>query len=278
MEYKLIASDLDGTLLDKDGCVSSENWAAIEEMQKLGVFVVPATGRAFGELPLELRESPLIRYYITSSGAAIYDKDTGSSYDLGLPRGLGNDVLDKLYSYPVTLFFHGENKSYVEESTHNVPHYESFHLNQYWVDFALQKEVPIPDLKAFAYSTPSMESVTVFFKNMEDILECKAFFEKDERLLVAQTDPYDLEICATRAGKGNAIRLLAEVLSIPVDATIAVGDSTNDLTMIEAAGLGLAMSNAVEAVKVAADAVICSNQEHAMAYILARYIRKEKER
>ena len=74
MEYKIVASDLDGTLLQYDGRVSAENWRAIEEMGKMGVQFVPASGRSFNEMPDELRESPLIRYYITSDGTTVYDK------------------------------------------------------------------------------------------------------------------------------------------------------------------------------------------------------------
>ena len=274
MEYQLIASDLDGTLLDNNGCVSDENWAAIETLQKLGVWFVPATGRAFEAMPTELKENPLIRYYITSNGAMVYDKERGKSYDLALPRQLATQVLDKLYSYPVCVMLHAENRSCVEQSTHNTAYYESYNLNRMWQKYVLEKETPVPELKKLAYNAPIVESITVFFKNMEDLLECKAFFQKDERLQVAQTDPHNMEICASRAGKGKALRLLAEKLSVPVEATIAVGDSTNDLTMITAAGLGLAMANAVPEVKVAADGVICANQEHGIRYILEHYIHR----
>ncbi len=272
MEYRLIASDLDGTLLNKDGRVSPENWAAIEKLQKLGIQFVPATGRAFEAMPTELKESPLIRYYITSNGAMVYDKQIGKAYELALPRQLATQVLDQLYSYPVCVMCHTENRSCLEQSTHNAAYYETFHMNRIWVDYVLEKETPVPDLKKLAYSTPFVESITVFFKNMEDLQECKALFQQDERLSVAQTDPYNIELCAARAGKGNALRLLSEVLSVPIEATIGVGDSTNDMTMIQTAGLGLAMSNAVPEIKAAADAVICSNQEHGIQHILDHYI------
>ena len=271
MKYQIIATDLDGTLLNSRGAVSPENWAAIEKLQALGAHLVPATGRAFQAMPTELIESPLIRYYITSNGAAVYDKKTGSSYELALSRQLANEVLDKLYSYPVCVMFHTENRSCTEARTHNAAYYESFHMNRTWVNYVLEKETPIPDLKELAYSARSIESVTVFFRNMEELLECKAFFEKDSRLQVAQTDAYNIEICSSQAGKGNALRLLADILGTSVDAAIAVGDSTNDMTMIETAGLGLAMSNGVPEVKAAADGVICSNREHAMQYILEHY-------
>ena len=270
--YKIIASDLDKTLLNNACQVSPENWAAIEKLHQLGVNFVPASGRSFEEMPMELRESPAIRYYISSNGSVVYDKATGSSYELAFPHELGQKVLDKLYSYPVCIMLHAENRSYVEESTHNADHYRSFHMNRIWVEFVLGLDKPIPDLKTFAYNLPTIQSFCVFFRNMEDLLECKAFLEQDPQLLVAQTDPCNLEIFAAQAGKGNAIRLLAGLLSIPVEATIAVGDSTNDMTMIQAAGLGLAMANAVPELKDAADAVICSNEEHGMQYILKHYI------
>lgn len=271
MEYKLIATDLDGTLLNNEGAVSPENWEAIRKLLEMGVLLVPTTGRVFSELPAELRESPLIRYYITSNGATVYDKQTGKRYELGMSRDLTTDVLDKLYSYPVNVFFHSQNNSYVEAATHNADHYESFNMNEYWVSFALDKEVPMQNLKEYAYNAPSVESVTVFFKHMADLKECQAFFKKDPRLQVAQTDPYDLELCAAHAGKGNALRLLTEVLNIPVEATIGVGDSTNDTTLIQAAGLGLAMENAVPEIKEMADRVICTNLDHGMRYILNNY-------
>ena len=77
---------------------------------------------------------------------------------------------------------------------------------------------------------------------------------------------------ASSAGKGNALLLLAELLGVDRNATIAVGDSTNDCTMVETAGLGLAMDNAVPKLKAVADAVVCNNRDHVVKYILEHYI------
>lgn len=272
MQYKILASDLDGTLFNNKAEVSPENWAAIEKMQKMGVQFVPASGRSFAEMPVELRESPLIRYYICSDGSAVYDKHTGKSYDLAFDRDVGRQVLDKFYSYDVCMMLHADNLSYVEESTHNAEHYKSYHMNKYWVYFALFFEKPVSNLKELAYSLPAIQSFCVFFKNMEELQECKAFFEKDDRLLVAQSDPYNLEVFASHAGKGNALWLLADVLGVPREATIGVGDSTNDMTLVQSAGLGLAMENAVPELKDVADVVICSNEEHSAQYILEHYM------
>jgi len=104
-------------------------------------------------------------------------------------------------------------------------------------------------------------------------LECKEFFVKHPDLLVAQSHKYNLEVFGKNAGKGNAGLKLAEILGIDKKDTIAVGDSTNDYTMIKAAGLGLAMENAVDELKAVADTIICNNDRHSAKYILDNYIK-----
>ena len=274
MQYKIIASDLDKTLLNKDQKVSAENWRAIEKMHEMGIHFVPASGRAFEEMPTELLESPLIRYFITSDGTTVHDKETGITHELPLPTELARQVLDKIYAYPICLMLHADTKSYVEEATHNPRDYARFHMNDYWIDFSLEKEAPVRDLKSFAYKLPAIQSIVPFFLNIEDKQACKAYFEQDPRLLLAQTDPYNLEIFSADAGKGNALMLLADILGIDPKATIAVGDSTNDRTMVQAAGLGLAVDNAVPELKAVADEVICDHTEHCAKYILEHYIEK----
>lgn len=272
MGYQIIASDLDRTLLSADFTVSKENWKAIEQICAKGVHFVPASGRAYEEMPAELLESPLIRYYITSDGTTVYDKKTDTTHELPMSRALGHYVLDKIFSYDVCVMIHADTKSYVDERTHNAKDYAGYNMSEYWIKFALDKEKAVPDLKAFAYALPAIQSIVPFFRRMEDLEECRDFFQKDPRLILAQTHPYNLEVFDASAGKGNALLLLADLLHVDRADTIAVGDSTNDATMVQAAGLGLAMGNAVPELKAVADAVICDYREHSAKYILEHYI------
>ena len=103
MNYRLVATDLDGTLLDREGKISTENWSAIEEMKARRVHFVPASGRCLAELPVELRESELIRYYILSGGAVIYDK-AKDHFDKTCPaKAIKDRILDTVFQYPVCL-------------------------------------------------------------------------------------------------------------------------------------------------------------------------------
>lgn len=272
MDYKIIASDLDGTLLSHDS-ISKENQDAIKEIINKGVYFVPATGRAFDELPKDLKETELFRYYIVSDGAQIYDKQNNEMFEFSIKKEKTKQILDKLYSYDVCIFVHHDIYSYCDKLKHDAQIYKSYNMNKHWVEFSLAKEVTKENFKEFVYSLEEIPLFVPFFKNMEDLLECKAYFEKDEDLLIAQTDPHNLEIFSKNAGKGNSLLRLAEILGVNKEATIAVGDSTNDYTMVKMAGLGLAVDNAVEELKKVADKVICNYKEHSAKYILENFIK-----
>ena len=273
MDYKIIASDLDGTLLCGKDLVSPENWKAIAELKEQGVHFVPASGRAYMEMPLCLRESPLIRYYIYSDGAAIYDKETDTSYTLPLPKKKGHEVLDRIFQYPITIMLHANTQAYVEAAHHSPEGYAQYGLNALWTEFALAYDNPVENLQSFAYTLEQIDSLVPFFRNKADRELCKALFLQDPELLVAETDPNNLEIFSATAGKGNALMYLADILGVDRKATIAVGDSTNDSTMIQAAGLGLAMANSVPELAAIADRTVCHYKEHVVKYIQENIIK-----
>lgn len=270
MQYQIIASDLDGTLL-YNGQVSRENWQAIEKLRDMGVHFVPASGRSFYEMPKEIRESDLIRYYITSDGTMVYDKHTETTWEIPMEKDLGHWVLDRLYEYPMGMMLHADTHSYVDKTLHQRAVCESYNMPDVWFALICQSNVPVPDIREFAYSREHMQMICAFFRQEKDLAACMERLSSHPELLVAQSDPYNLEVFSRKAGKGNALMLLAEKLGISPEATIAMGDSTNDMTMIRAAGLGLAMENGVPPLKQAAHKVICSNDQHCVDYVLRHY-------
>lgn len=271
MGYKIIASDLDGTLINSSGGISERNLSAIERLYNMGVHFVPTSGRAFNEMPDNVKSHPLIRYYISSDGGAVYDKKEDKTYDLSMPKSVSNAVLDTFYKYPVNMMVHSDTSSYVDLDLHNDDDYVRCNLNNTWRRFVYEMDVPKPDFKNFVYSLDSIQSFCVFFENMSDLNECMDSFLKMPEILTAQSHEYNIEVFSSKAGKGNALYLLADILGVQHADTIAVGDSTNDMTMVKAAGLGLAMDNAVDPLKAAADAVICDNDSHAIEFILNNY-------
>lgn len=271
MNYQIIATDLDGTLLDESGKVSPENWLALEKLTKMGVQVVPASGRALEEMPRQIQDCPYFRYYIASNGAGLYDKQTGLIRQWAFSRELGHKLLDLLTSYETTSLIHIGTKTYMDESTHHPSYYAGFNMNPTWQTYCMTYLVPIPDQLGFAYRQEHIQSFTTFFKRQEDLQAVWAVLSADSRIALAQTDPFNIEIFSSQAGKGTALRYLAHHLGVDQSATIAMGDSTNDLSMIKAAGLGLAVENAAPKAKEEADEVICHHRDHVLKYVLEHY-------
>ena len=95
-KYRIVCSDLDGTLFNNHTQISRENLEAIDMLIQKGVYFVPSTGRTFSELPAELKEHPAIRYIIHSNGAAVLDKQTNTRILTCIPNQATRKVLDLL--------------------------------------------------------------------------------------------------------------------------------------------------------------------------------------
>ena len=273
MSYKIIATDLDGTLFNSQGKISDENFEAIKELTDRGILVVPASGRAYREMPSIVRDHPLFRYYITSDGGTVYDKKEDKTYELAMSKEVSNAVLDVLYEYPINMMLHADVNSYVDADLNTIEEYKKCNYSDFWIYFVQKNDVVKENFKEFAYSHEAVQMFCVFFANLEDIEACKKRFDAMPEVIYAQSNEYNLEVFSKNAGKGNALYLLADILGIDRADTIAVGDSTNDFTMVTQAGLGLAMDNAMDALKQAADKVICNNDEHSIKYILENFIK-----
>lgn len=273
--YKIIACDLDGTLLDSCGLMSEENKSAIEDLTSFGVEFVPATGRTISEIPKELIENPSIRYYIYANGAGVYDKLTDERILLCMSKEVSNKVLDIITSYDTHITFRHGGECYADISQQTDECYRYYNV---WHNHkAVIKTYAnlIENLKDFCCTLDNVEVFTVFFKNENDEKEAKKRLMKTGDVYLMDSFPSGLgiEICSVNSGKGRALKALADKLKLDISQTVSCGDSDNDQTMIDMAGLSLAPSNACQSIKDTADAVICSNDEHIVKYILENYIK-----
>lgn len=274
IDYKIVATDLDGTLFNTSIEVSKENLAAIQEMDRRGVHFVPSSGRAYTEIPDKVLKIPEARYVICADGATVYDQKTKKIIcSTNMNKELSKLVLDMLYEYQTLLTVRYEGLAYVDEKLHDWDLYDEYRLTGNYKKFIYDFDRPTPDFKQFCYDLPSIEMICVFFKSNREMAECKKRLLETGRVQVASSEPYNLEVFDINAGKGNSLLKLADYLGVDRAATIGVGDSLNDMDNIRKAGLGLAMENACEALKVEANRIICNNDEHAMKYILENFIK-----
>ena len=272
-DYKIVASDLDGTLLNSSGEVSEENWQAIAEMTARGVHFVPCTGRTLHEMDPKIRDNPLVRYIIHSDGAVVYDKQTDRRIPMCMSQGVAERALDALGRYASLPAVRFERNVYMnaEQMTDEV--FEEFHVSDYSRNIVFPWSNRMDRFEAFCRSMDQIEMIGSYFPSIE---ERDAFVEELEQTgdyLFARWEGLNYcEVFSKHAGKGNALLRLADELAIDHSETIGVGDSTNDLTLIQCAGKGLLTANGFASLREVADEVICSNDEHVMRYILEHYL------
>ena len=270
--YKLIASDLDGTLLQDDKSLSKENDQAMFEIAKKGVHFVPCSGRSVFEIPTYVREHPAVRYVIGGDGSMIYDRETGEQTIFGMPKEVVQTVLDIYAEYDVSLSVRYKGKCYVRADEHDVDIYRSYRYDDAYIDFLYAFSHQVEDFNAFCRRLDEIEMICAFFKTDEEWKSCQARMDALDTVQTAVCNDNSFEVFSIDAGKGKAMLRLAETLGIDQSETIAVGDTINDRTSVQAAGLGLAMGNGYEEIKAIADAVVCRNDEHVARYLLEHYL------
>ena len=270
-KYKIVCSDLDGTLLDSNGKASAQNLRAIEQLAARGVIFVPSTGRAFSDLPAELRDHPSIRYFICSTGASVVDRHAGKSHLSAVSRPLLAQVFSILDRYEIHLTVRQGGTCYVDQRYANAEAFDYYNVSGPHQEIVNHYAVWHDSFPAFCQTVDDVEMVAAFFKDRDEWLAAQKEIETLGGLRVALAFDCCIEITNVDAGKGNAMLWLADHLGIDREDTLSVGDSDNDATILQAAGLGLAVSNACPSLMEVADEVICSNDEHAIEYILNNY-------
>lgn len=266
MKYKIIASDLDGTLLNSRSEVGEKNFTAISSLRERGIYFVPATGRTYAEIPDEIKACADIRYFILSNGALVLDKLCDEKIHFCINKSNTLRLYGIISRYDAHLTARHDGKSYAEPLTEEGIEHHFIDENHVRV---LKRYAIFPDDFSNVINTVEyLEVVSAYFHSNEERMMCKAEIEEGGEIRAVLVGKYGLEIFSAAAGKGAALLALCDKLGIKREEAIGVGDSGNDLSLIEAAGVGLAVKNATDTLIAAADRVICSNDDGVVAYIL----------
>lgn len=272
MDIKLIAIDLDGTLLDSKKHLSNANRQALIQCVQKGIWVVPCTGRTVHGIPAEVKDISGIRYAITTNGAVIEDMEENAVIDTRmLSREHALELLRMVDSYHVMY------DPYIDRRGITEPRFYE-HLSEYCLSPELQELVQrtrdvYPNIIEFVEkSNKSVEKINLFFPDMEERARLRAELEKRGDVLITSSLINNLEINAFGATKGEAILRLASHLGISEKQTMAIGDGENDYSMIQKAGIGVAMKNGSKELLAAADYITDTNDENGVASAINRLI------
>lgn len=284
MKYKIIVLDLDGTLTNSKKEITKPTLEALLDIQKKGVKVVLASGRpTIGVLPLakQLHMDEYGSYVLSFNGARITDCRTGAIVSNRLlPKHVirpAFELAKKYAQYGVDLITYDESISRSSDSNSLGKDriISGFRPNQYTQLEADINHIPIDmvsDLPSYVtwdinklLGTGEPEYIDMLRR---DAIE---YFGSD--LGIYCSDPFFLELVSPGVEKASSMDILLKKLELTREEMICIGDGYNDISMIKAAGLGVAMANAQPAVLEAADYVTKSNNEDGVVAVIDKFIR-----
>lgn len=259
---KLMVFDLDGTLFDSNKHVPPDASRLLHIAQEAGVETVPCTGRPVGGISAETREAMAARRFaISSNGAAVTDLTNGQNLRLW-PLELSSVLTVRRMTGNRETSFEAyySGKSYVSESDY--ARSEEF-FPPAMQEYYRASRVPLPELDSFILQHGDrIEKINLSFSSCRAREVIAEELKKLPGIYCTSSVSNNLELMNPHANKGVALTWLAGYLGIPIGNTVAFGDESNDIPLLTAAGFSVAMGNASQAVKDAADMVTDSNDEN----------------
>jgi len=266
--YKLIAIDIDDTLITDDKRVTTGTSEAIHKAVEQGVHVTLATGRMYASAQAIAKQLQLNVPLITYQGSLI---KTALDERILYERHVPTDIAESLFAYC---------------DVHNL-HIQAYHndqlyakkINQKLLDYCALSNVPYtiePEIHKLA-QLPQTKMIIIDEPARLDLLKPQFEAMFGDRVHITKSKPNFLEFIHPEGTKGHALHVLADLFDCPMDSVIAIGDSWNDVEMLQAAGLGVAMGNAVPALKDVADYVTRTNDDEGVKHVFEKFVFKNDE-
>ena len=285
--YKLVAIDLDGTMLNKYGVITENTKNVIKKVQEKGVEVIIASGRPINSVKNFSKEINSQKYFISGNGAITYDiKNDKILYENILNKNkvlqvikiceensiyynvyTENGIIAKNLNYN-TLYYYKENLNKLEENKTHINIVESIY------DYIEKRDEKILKIMICDGSKTIFNSIMKKIREITDI-EILDVSHMSRKIIKQGTEEIALEyfyteISAKDVDKWNALEKLIELMNITKEEVVTIGDNANDIKMLKNAGLGVAMGESAPYVKECANEVTTSNDNDGVAVILEK--------
>lgn len=276
MKYKMIAVDMDGTLLKDNKEVSEVNKEAIRKAREAGVKVVVCTGRIFTSAKAYAKIVGSLAPIIASNGAYIREKDKDEViYEKPLPVEKLLKVISIIKEQGFYPHIYTTNTIYTEKLVFSSKNYAT------WNENLAEKDRVIIEIVEDINEVVS-DGRHLFIKavamgdDLEKLNVLRNRIKEEVEVSIMSSVPNNLEITEFGTSKGEGVRILADFYGIKKEEVICIGDNENDISMIEYAGLGVAMENSPEAIKAIADYVTDTNENDGVAKVIEKFIFNKK--
>lgn len=265
-KIKLIALDLDGTLLHEDKSISPDTLRIIQALADRGITIVPATGRNLPGIQDNILQVQPIQYAICSNGANIIDLSNGGLlYSFPIPAQDAVNVITYLQQFPTVIYLHTDQGTIRSKNWNDSGLAERFP----YIQFHENNE---PDLTEYIQNhSVKIWKIGVFVLDDQIFEQLLSNGSPIPQIVMNRTGECNIELNCAEASKGNALKTLCDYLDLSLEETLAIGDNQNDLEILGCAGVSVAMGNAGEDVKAAADYVAGTNDEDGAAVFLREF-------
>lgn len=271
-KIKLVAMDLDGTVLNSDKQISNHTREVFEQATSQGIYIVPCTGRIIKTVPDFLKNIKGVRYFICSNGAAVYDGvENKIVYSNYMDTDVVFQVLNQLEGYHCTEDIYRNGQGYMERKYLD-------NLTDYGIEGHLLKLVtdsrdPVDNLREYIKENPEqIEKICIFFDDMHQRQEVLDKLNGLGTVNATTSLANNIEVMEKTCNKGDGLYHLAKYLGLSMDEVMACGDAGNDTEMIKVAGLGVVMENGNESLKEQANYITKTNDEDGVAYAVEKFV------
>ena len=283
--YKLVAIDLDGTMLNQYGVVTQRTKEAIEKVQQEGMEVIIASGRPTESVKTIAKEIKSEKYFISGNGAIIYDMVNDEIiYQNILKKQKALEIIKICEENSIYYNLYTEKEIIAKSLQYNVLYYHKENLNKEDNDkthinivenvyeYIKNRDEKIVKITICDNNQSIFNSIMRKLRGIDEI-EVLEVSHMSRKIIRQGTEEIPIEyfyteISAKNVDKWNAIEFLKEKMQINTDEIVAIGDNINDKKMIENAGLGVAMGQSTPVIKEISDKVTASNCEDGIAEIL----------
>ena len=273
MKVDCVALDLDETTLNRHSQLSPPTRAALEQLMDQGIEVVLASGRGFQTFPKELVSFPGIRYAIASNGTSIVDLTTGNYiYQQCLSPQAVDTILEVTAPFPVQYETFMDGHGYADQRYISAP--EHYGASPKTAAYIQATRNPVKDIRDFIHShRDHLEAIDlmVFDPQIRE-QACRALEQSGAPIYITSSTPFLVEISDENSGKESALRYLLDKLGIDPANTVAFGNGDNDAAMLAFCGCGIAVENATETCKAAADWITRHHDADGVVYALRHYL------
>lgn len=271
-EIKMLALDLDGTLLTTDKRLTPYARENIQKALDIGCNVLISTGRPVHAIPEELLDFEGMRYAVTANGARILDLMKNEAiYESLLLPDVAAETIGIFSEYDAAYEVFIDGKGYTDADA--MTHLEDYFSNPDMVKYMKITRTPAENLKELvrSWGLPA-DKTHAIFRYPDEKKEAEARLSGIPGISVTTSLGNDLDVNGEGTDKGAAVIRLAKQLGISRDEIMACGDTFNDYTMLKAAGLAIAMGNAEPEIKAIADYVTDTNDRDGVAKAVKRFI------